>query len=188
MLKLVAPVASQFSVVPSPTLIVDAAAVKTWIVGGGGFVTVTTDSAYRAVSATLVARTLYIPSCLGAVNSPAWLISPPVAVQVTDVSLAPVTVAVKRCVPAMGSVTAAGSNATDTWGPVPPPPPGSQPSRANKGSISTRELEFRHIMGLRFRRGCTRGGACRRHFLMSSHPDEARPLRAEIDNIPARTP
>jgi hypothetical protein len=160
MLKLVASAASQLSVVPSPELIVAAAAVKAWILGGAGgtdgFVTVTTDSANLLVFAMLVARTLYVPSFLGAVNTPSWVMSPPVEVQMTDVSLAPATAAVKACVPNRGSVTAAGSSPTVTsepFPPEPPPGPGSQPNRASRGSVSTRALKVRHIMGLRSSRG-----------------------------------
>jgi hypothetical protein len=134
-------------------LIVDGAAEKRVIIGGGSTgdsVTVTEDSAYVFVFATLVARTEYVPAVPGAVYTPSEVISPPVAVQVTEVLLAPVTVAVKRCVPPVVSATVAGSRLTVTpggftiTGGSPPP---SQPSKS-RGSVSTRELRIRHIVGL----------------------------------------
>src|SRR5688572_11868954 len=133
MLRLAAPATSQFNVVLWPALMVDGAAVKRVISGGersGGQTTVTKDSAYLFVFATLVARTVYDPAVLGAVYTPSEVMSPPVAVQFTDVLLAPITVAVKRCVPPVVSDAVAGSRPTVTPGTftitVGSPPP-SQP-------------------------------------------------------------
>ena len=56
--------------------------------------TVTVADADFVVSATLVAVTVYVPAVAGAVYIPVLEIVPPVADQVTDVFVLPVTVAV----------------------------------------------------------------------------------------------
>ena len=61
--------------------------------GGGVAVTVTAALAFFVLSATLVAVTVKLPATFPAVNSPAEVIVPPVAVQVTLVFEVPVTVA-----------------------------------------------------------------------------------------------
>ncbi|PTL75287.1 hypothetical protein DAT35_55605 [Vitiosangium sp. GDMCC 1.1324] len=171
MLRLAAPATSQFSAVLSPRKIVDGTAAKWVIVGGGrgGSVTFTEDSAYLLLSATLVARTVYEPATPGAVYTPSEVMLPPVAIQLTDVSLAPVTVAVKRCVSPVESVTDAGSRLTVTPGVLPSGVPLSggltmgsvalsHPSRASRGNISTRELKFRYIGGLQPEWDARKGG------------------------------
>jgi len=66
--------------------------------GGGEEFTVTVAEADLVVSATLVALTVYVPVVLGAVYSPEEEMVPPVADQVTDVLLLPVTDAANCCV------------------------------------------------------------------------------------------
>jgi hypothetical protein len=81
-------------------------------------VTVTVADADLVVSATLVALTVNVPVVAGAVYTPELETVPPVAVQVTDVLLEPLTVAVNCCVPLVASEAEVGLIATDTAGAV----------------------------------------------------------------------
>jgi len=68
-----------------------------------GALTVTVAEADLVVSATLVAVTVNVPALPGAVYSPADETEPLVALQVTEVLLEPVTLAVNCCVPPVES-------------------------------------------------------------------------------------
>lgn len=82
----------------------------------GGVLTLTVAEPDLVVSAALVAVTTNEPAVVPAVYNPAVLIDPPVAVHVTAVLLAPVTVAENCCVPPVKTEAGFGETLTDTAG------------------------------------------------------------------------
>ena len=79
-------------------------------------VTVALAEADLVLSATLVAVIVYVSAVFGAVYSPALVIVPPVADQVTAVFDVPLTVAVNCCVAPVASVATVGLMLTVTGG------------------------------------------------------------------------
>jgi hypothetical protein len=80
----------------------------------GGELTVTVAEPDFVLSALLVAVTVSVPACAGAVYNPAEVTVPKVAFQATEVSEAvPLTVAVNESVPLVGEAAVAGETVTE---------------------------------------------------------------------------